>query len=307
MDSIPILSLTAFAPVIGAAAIFLIRGVEREQARVIALVAMLVSFVLSVAMILDFDRNAEFQYTENVKWLDDLGVSYSMGIDGIAVLLIGLTTLIGVIAVVWSWNSITYRGREYYITLLLLQTGMLGVFMALDLFVFYIFWELVLIPMALLIGIWGSENRVFAATKFFLYTLIGSLLMLIGIVATYQWYYERTGVRTLNILDLQQGWDLGAYSSLFQGHRVCGVLYRFCHQDSALAVPYLVARCARASPDRGVGRPGRCHAQDGWLRSAPVQPAVVPGRGRGLGADCHRVVGDRHHLRRRWLHFRNRT
>ena len=170
MDNLPILSFTAFAPLLGAVVIFALRSVKREQARVIALVSTVVSFLLSIWMLKDFQRNAEFQYTEHVKWLPELGASYSLGIDGIALMLIVLTTLIGVIAVVWSWNSVTYRGREYYITVLLLQTGMLGVFMALDLFVFYIFWELMLIPMALLIGIWGSENRVFAAIKFFIYT-----------------------------------------------------------------------------------------------------------------------------------------
>ncbi len=217
MDSFPVLSAIAFAPLVGALIIFFVRGIEQAQARVVALAATVVSFVLSVLMLLDLEKNAEFQFREDVNWLPDLGVTYSMGVDGMAALLIVLTTLIGIVAIIWSWNSITYRGREYYITLMILQTGMLGVFMALDLFIFYIFWELVLIPMALLIGIWGSENRVFAATKFFLYTLVGSLLMLIGIVATYQQYYEASGIRSLNILDLQQGWDIGAYSAEFQG------------------------------------------------------------------------------------------
>ncbi|CAN5579025.1 NADH-quinone oxidoreductase subunit M [soil metagenome] len=217
MDSFPVLSAIAFAPIVGALIIFLVRGIQQEQARIVALVATVASFVLSVLMLLDLEKNAEFQFREDVNWLPDLGVTYSMGVDGMAALLIVLTTLIGIVAIIWSWNSITYRGREYYITLMILQTGMLGVFMALDLFIFYIFWELVLIPMALLIGIWGSENRVFAATKFFLYTLVGSLLMLIGIVATYQQYYEASGIRSLNILDLQQGWDIGAYSAEFQG------------------------------------------------------------------------------------------
>lgn len=227
MDNLPILSMTAYAPLVGAVLIFAFRRIEREQARLVALIATVVSFIFSLSMVLDFKKNDQFQFTEHVKWLPELGVSYSMGIDGIALVLIVLTTFIGMLAVIWSWDAITYRGREYYITLLLLQTGMLGVFMALDLFVFYIFWELMLIPMALLIGIWGSENRVYAAIKFFIYTLVGSLLMLIGIVATYQAYFDQTGVRTLNILQLQTGWDKGAYSDVFQGAVFAAFLIAF--------------------------------------------------------------------------------
>lgn len=213
----PLLSAITYAPLAGALLIFFLPRTTREGARSIALIAALVSFALSIGLLLAFDRNAEFQFTEKRTWLAGLGASYHMGVDGMAVLLIALTTLLSVIAIIWSWNTITFRAREYYIALLLLQTGMLGVFMALDLFVFYIFWEIMLIPMALLIGVWGSSNRVYAAIKFFIYTLVGSLLMLIGIVATYQAYADKTGVRTLNILELQQGWSLGAYGDVFQG------------------------------------------------------------------------------------------
>jgi NADH-quinone oxidoreductase subunit M len=217
MDNFPLLSAITYLPVIGAILIFFIPNVTRETARVIALVAALASFALSVIMLVGFDHNAEFQYTERVEWLEDVGVSYHLGVDGIAVLLIALTTLLSVIAVIWSWDTVQERNREYYVALLLLETGMLGVFVALDLFVFYIFWEIMLIPMALLIGVWGSANRVYAAVKFFIYTLVGSLLMLLGIVATYQAYFEKTGERTLDILELQTGWGKGAYGDVFQG------------------------------------------------------------------------------------------
>lgn len=217
MDSFPILSLTAYAPVIGALLIFLVPKFQQEQAKVVALVASLVSFVLSLVMLVDFDKNAEFQFQERQDWLSGIGSSYHLGVDGIALLLIVLTTLISTIAIVWSWDTVQTRHREYFIAILFLETGMLGVFMALDLFVFYIFWELMLIPMALLIGVWGSANRVYAAIKFFIYTLVGSLLMLIGIVATYQAFYEKTGERSLDILRLQEGWSLGAYGDVFQG------------------------------------------------------------------------------------------
>ena len=217
MDSFPILSLTAYAPAVGALLIFLFPRFQQAQAKAVALVASLVSFALSIVMLADFDKNAEFQFQERRDWLSGIGSSYHMGVDGIALLLIVLTTLISVIAIVWSWDTVQARQREYYIAILLLETGMLGVFMALDLFIFYIFWELMLIPMALLIGVWGSANRVYAAVKFFIYTLVGSLLMLVGIVATYQAFYEKTGERTLDILRLQDGWGLGAYGDVFQG------------------------------------------------------------------------------------------
>ena len=217
MDSFPILSIITYLPVLGALAIlFLARGGNTEMPKQIALVATLLSFLLSLVVMFRFERDATFQFTEHVVWLEDLGVSYFMGIDGISLLLVVLTTFIGLISIIWSWGTVREREREYYIAILILQTGMLGVFMALDLFIFYIFWEVMLIPMALLIGIWGSKNRIYAAVKFFLYTLFGSLLMLVGIIALYQAYFNETGVRTLNILELQNGAALGAFSNNLQ-------------------------------------------------------------------------------------------
>jgi NADH-quinone oxidoreductase subunit M len=205
VESFPILSTIAYLPLVGALVILFAPRASANLPRTIAMLASAVSFVLSLVMLFTFDHNAEFQFVENKVWLDDLGVSYLMAADGIAVLLIALTTLLSLISIWWSWGTIKTRTREYYIAILLLETGMLGVFMALDLFLFYIFWELMLIPMALLIGVWGSTDRVYAAVKFFLYTLFGSLLMLVAIVATYQSYFNETGERTLNIIKLQGG------------------------------------------------------------------------------------------------------
>ena len=159
---------------------------------------------------------------------------------------------------------------------------MLGVFMALDLFVFYIFWELMLIPMALLIGVWGSTNRVYAAIKFFLYTLVGSLLMLVGIVATYQAYYDQTGVRTLNILELQTA-GAGRLRRTSSRSWSSRLLHRLRGQGADVPVPHLVAGRPRRGADRGVGHPGGGHAEDGRLRHAPLQSAALPGGLRGLG------------------------
>lgn len=217
MDNFPILSSITFLPALAAFAILFV-GRSGNQLRIkqIALAATVLSFLLSMVVLINFKRDASFQFTEHKVWLSDLGVSYFMGVDGISVLLMVLTTFIGVIAIIFSWDVIQQRVPEYYIAILLLQTGMLGAFMALDLFIFYIFWELMLIPMALLIGIWGSQNRIYAAIKFFIYTLFGSLLMLVGIIALYQAYFNETGIRTLNLLELQQGAGLGAYSQNLQ-------------------------------------------------------------------------------------------
>jgi len=212
VNGIPILSFITYAPAVGALIIFFWSRATPRAARWIALASTSVAFILSLLMIFSFNRNlpsmqvsGKPQFSEVAHWLPAVGVSYRLGVDGISALLIVLTTLLSLIAIIASWDPINTRVREYMIAMLLLETGMLGVFVSLDLFLFYIFWELMLIPMALLIGIWGSSNRVYAATKFFLYTLAGSLLMLVGIVATYQSYFNQTGIHTLDVLELAKG------------------------------------------------------------------------------------------------------
>ncbi len=213
MEQLPILSLITFSPLLGALVLFFWPNVPPRAARWTALAASSVSLLLSVAMLLAFDPDRPgMQFTETFEWLPELGVAYRLGVDGISAPLVALTTLLTVIAVIASWEPIRHRVREYYIALLLLATGMVGVFVSLDLVLFYIFWEIVLIPMALIIGVWGSANRVYAAVKFFLYTLAGSLFMLVGIVALYQEYFQQTGIRTLDVLQLMEG----TYSPTFQ-------------------------------------------------------------------------------------------
>lgn len=205
MDSLPILSIITYLPLAGALLLFFWTRISPEMSRQVAIIVTGLTFLVSLVMLASFDTgDAGMQMTEHAEWLPGVGINYDMGVDGVSVLLAVLTTLLTFIGVIAS-GSINRRRREYYIALLLLETGMVGVFFALDLFLFYIFWELMLVPMALLIGIWGSENRVYAAVKFFLYTLFGSLLMLVGIVATYWEYFNQTGERTLNILTLATG------------------------------------------------------------------------------------------------------
>jgi NADH-quinone oxidoreductase subunit M len=146
----------------------------------------LLGFLVSLPLWFWFDRSAEgFQFVEKATWIPSIGVQYYFGADGISALLILLTTLLGAISILSSWTAITERVRQYYVFMLLLQTGMLGVFCALDMFLFYVFWEVMLVPMYFLIGIWGGARRLYAAIKFFLYTLVGSVVMLLGILALY--------------------------------------------------------------------------------------------------------------------------
>src|SRR6202790_4341916 len=141
-----------------------------------------------------------FKFLEGTpnNWIPSIGAGYNLGIDGISFLLIMLTTLLGWISILSSWTAIEIRVKEYYVWFLVLQTGMLGVFMALDFFLFFVFWEAMLVPMYLLIGIWGGPRKLYAAIKFFLYTLFGSVLMLLGILFLYFHHHTVTGVFTFS-------------------------------------------------------------------------------------------------------------
>jgi NADH-quinone oxidoreductase subunit M len=194
VESVPILSIVCYVPLLGAlAVVFLFRSDRPAAVRKFATAVALLDFMLSVPLWFAFDRQGPlFQFRESGSWIETIGVRYEFGIDGIALLLVLLTTLLGFLSFLSSWSAIATREKEYYVFLLLLQTGMLGVFMALDFFLFYVFWEVMLLPMYFLIGIWGGPRRLYAAIKFFLYTLVGSVLMLLGILALY--FYNGPGL-----------------------------------------------------------------------------------------------------------------
>lgn len=192
--SVPILSIICYAPLAGALAIvFFFKKDNNAGIRKFATGIAALDFLVSLPLWFEFDPGGDlFQFRESAEWIGSLGVRYEFGIDGIALLLVLLTTLLGVLAFLSSWSAIDVRQKEYYIFLLLLQTGMLGVFMAMDFFLFYVFWEVMLVPMYFLIGIWGGPRKLYAAIKFFLYTLVGSVLMLLGILSLY--FYNSTGL-----------------------------------------------------------------------------------------------------------------
>ncbi|MEP6742708.1 MAG: NADH-quinone oxidoreductase subunit M [bacterium] len=186
MKSLPILSIVTWLPTLGALIILvLFKKGQSDQIKKFATAWFGLAFVASLAL-LAYDRTmGGMQFLEDHQWVPVIGARYQMGADGVAVLLIVLTTLLGVIAALSSWKYIEKREKEYYVLLLLLQTAVVGVFASMDLFLFYLFFEVSLVPMYFLIGIWGGENRLYAAIKFFLYTLVGSVVMLLGVLKIY--------------------------------------------------------------------------------------------------------------------------
>src|SRR5919205_1899680 len=186
MSNSYILSLITWLPAVGA--ILILALMKKDQSSLIKRFAtawFALDFIASL-WLLKYNRSmGGMQFLENHQWIPIIGARYQMGADGVSVLLILLTTFLGVLAALSSWNYIQKREKEYYILLLLLQTMVLGVFASMDLFLFYLFFEVSLVPMYFLIGIWGGDNRLYAAIKFFLYTLVGSVVMLLGILKMY--------------------------------------------------------------------------------------------------------------------------
>ncbi|MCB2009028.1 MAG: NADH-quinone oxidoreductase subunit M, partial [Geminicoccaceae bacterium] len=189
MSDWPLLSLVTFLPLVGAAFILFIRGDEEivaRNARSVALWTSLATFLLSLLIWGNFDNaQAGFQLVEQSPWLTGFEINYKMGVDGISLWFVLLSTLLTVICIVGSWHSVQKRVREYMIAFLVMDTLMVGTFCALDLVLFYIFFEGILIPMYLIIGIWGGPRRIYASFKFFLYTFLGSVLFLLAIMAMY--------------------------------------------------------------------------------------------------------------------------
>lgn len=193
IGSLPILTIITFLPLVGA---LVVAALPSSMTRPVALGFALATWVVSLFLLIGYlpgRDGAAFQYVETLDWIPLFGIQYKLGVDGLGVALVVLTTTMSWIAILASWTPIQTRIKEYMIAFLVLEVGMIGVFLALDLFLFYIFWEIVLVPMYLIIGIWGGANRIYATIKFVLYTLVGSLLMLVAILATGFAYQSATG------------------------------------------------------------------------------------------------------------------
>ena len=201
----PLLSLILLVPLVGAIILLFVDRRRDDTIRWIANIVASLGFLVSLPLWFWYDSaNPDWQFVERAPWIPSIGAEYFLGVDGFSSLLVLLTTLMGMIAILSSWTAITERVKEYYIFLLVLQTGMIGAFITLDFLLFFLFWEVMLVPMYFLIGIWGSDNRLYSAIKFFLYTLVGSVVMLLGILAVYFYQYSVTGVYTFDVTQFHE-------------------------------------------------------------------------------------------------------
>jgi NADH-quinone oxidoreductase subunit M len=209
-----VLSIILLTPLVGAiGALFVPRQYDNFH-RIWGNVFGILGLVVALPLLWWFnpDSASRFQFIESVDWIPSIGAKYTLGIDGISLLLIMLTVLLGAISILSAWSAIKPRKKEFYILFLILQTGMLGVFMSLDFFLFYVFWEITLVPMYFLIGVWGSDRRLYAAIKFFLYTLAGSVLMLLAILGMYFKYHEMSGAYTFDVQTLMAATPMFSYT-----------------------------------------------------------------------------------------------
>ncbi|MHB0976562.1 MAG: complex I subunit 4 family protein [Candidatus Aquicultorales bacterium] len=226
MEGFPILSAIVFLPVVGIALVMALPKERHNLIRWVALGVTGLNLALGVGLVAVYETGA-MNFVEKLDWIPSAGISYHLGLDGISMPLFVLALLLSVVAVIASW-SVTDRVRSYYALLLLLEVGMLGVFASLDFILFYVFWELVLIPMFFLIGIWGSARREYAAIKFFIYTLLGSVLMLVGIIAL----YFAAGIGSFDILELQnvslaRDMQIALFAAFFLGFAVKVPIFPF--------------------------------------------------------------------------------
>ena len=259
-----LLSWVIFLPVIGLIVIALLPKPSQKTVKWTALIAALASFAVSIAVFLMFDRSAaaigRMQFEEKLLWIPAINAYYHLGVDGLSLPLVILMTFLGVVSVLISWK-IQLRPKQYFIWILLLETSILGVFCSLDLILFFLFWELELIPMYFLISIWGSGRKEYSAYKYLIYTLVGSAFMLAGILSVYF---------------ITQTFDMTALAGISDrlilhpaGRPLLPADHRVCHQAAGLPAAYLAARCAYRCAHRGQRDPGRRPAENGRLRHDP--------------------------------------
>ena len=274
---VPIVSLVTFLPLAGAILLVFIRAGSAKTVRTAALAVSLLTFAASLALFFGFDGASGLpEFVERASWLGR-GLDYHVGVDGISVFLVLLAAFLTPLALLSSWRAIDDRVKEFSLFMLLLETGMIGVFVSMNLFLFYVFWEAMLIPMYFLIGIWGGRRRVYATMKFVLFTMFGSLLMLVAIFVLHAAYYRATGSYSLTIADLAatpfapglQTWLFLAFALAFAIKVPLFPLHTWlpdAHVEAPTAGSVLLAAVL---------------LKDGRLRLLAARPAALsPGRGR---------------------------
>jgi NADH-quinone oxidoreductase subunit M len=224
VSTMPLLTLIVFTPLAGALIVMLMPKEQHAALRRGAFIFSLLPFALSLVLLARFNpSDVGFQFTEKVPWIPQFGISYSLGIDGISLFLLLLTTFLTPLVILAGWGDIHKRVKEYMVFMLLMETGMVGAFVAVDLFLFYVFWEVMLIPMYFLVGVWGGERRIYAAWKLVLYTMTGSLLMLVAILYLVTLHNQQAGQFTFDLLRLYdfsaplatQRWLFAAFALAF--------------------------------------------------------------------------------------------
>ena len=251
--NVPLLSLILFTPLVGAIVLLFVGKGSENAIRWLANIFAFAGFLVSLPLWFWYDStNPSWQFVERASWIPSIGADYFLGVDGFSCLLILLTTLMGFLAILSSWTAITERVKEYYIFLLVLQTGMIGAFVSLDFLLFFLFWEVMLVPMYFLIGIWGSDRRLYSAIKFFLYTLVGSVVMLLGILALYFYGHAQTGVYSFDVtrfhdMNLPPSLQMWIFLAFFLGFAIKVPMFPFhtwlpdAHTDAPTAGSVILA------------------------------------------------------------------
>ena len=289
-----VLPLLIGLPLIGAIFVMCTPKTETTLHRGLGLTVTAITFLVSLLCLRFFNPKADgFQLVFDAEWIPGLGAHFKTGVDGISVFLVLLTTFLMPLTLLGTAKSIEKHVREFIAAMLVLEAGMLGAFVALDIFVFYVFWEVMLIPMYLLIGIWGGQRRLYASIKFVIYTMVGSLLMLVAIFYVYVQYAQRH--RHLHDGPREAPRGLAAVRSA--GLVLRRVRARVRDQGPAVPAPHVAARRARRGAHRRLRDPGGRAPQVRHLRVPPLRDAAVPARRRGVGAHDRGARGDRHHLR----------
>ncbi len=284
------ITITTLLPVVGALVIVAMPKDKDRAVRALGIVITGAALVLAVAIAIGFDYGRDgLQYVLDVSWIRAIGVRYHVGIDGISLPLYVLTFLLSFLCAIYSWRYVPDPGRTraFLALMLLLETGMAGTFIAFDLILFFVFWEMVLVPMYFLIGVWGSANREYASIKFFLYTLFGSIFMLLGFLAM---YFQGPDPHTFDMVVLRDfGSDRRVHEPDVPAGRVRGARARVRDQGADVAVPHVAARRPHRGADDRLGPPGRHHAEDGHVRVHPDRapdPAVRRPEVRALDRRC---------------------